>query len=76
MKLTTADIVRSTLLQHSDGLTLNEIAKHSGSSYRNVHRAIPTMPDAYIDRWLSPGGAHPYQAVWCVVEVPEHCPHP
>ena len=76
MRPNTEDAVRSTLRRHSDGLTLTEIAHHSGVEYRKVHRAVNKMPDAYIDRWQRPTGAHPYQAVWCAVVVPAHCPHP
>lgn len=74
--MSTAEIIRATLRKHNDGLTLIEIAEQSGSPYRNVHRVINNMADAYIDRWQSPASSCPYQAVWCVVEVPENCPHP
>ena len=76
MTITTAEIIRTTLRQHSDGLTLTEIAQHSNSPYRNIHRVIINMPDVYIDRWQLPISSSPYQAVWCIVEVPENCPHP
>lgn len=74
--MTSEPRIRTTLRQHPDGLTLTEIAEHSGVPYRAVHRAVPKMPDVYIDRWRAPDGAYPYQAVWCVVEVPDDCPHP
>lgn len=69
-------VVRATLLKHSDGMTINEIASASGVPYRSVHRAVNKMADVYIDRWLAPSGAYPYQAVWCAVKVPDSCPHP
>jgi hypothetical protein len=69
-------VVRATLLKNSDGMTINEIAAASGVPYRSVHRAVHKMEDVYIDRWLAPSGAYPYQAVWCAVVVPVNCPHP
>ncbi len=68
--------VRAALRLAEDGMTLNEIAEKTGLPYRAVHRAVPKMPDVYIDRWRAPDGAYPYQAVWCAVEVPENCPKP
>jgi hypothetical protein len=70
------EIIRATLRQNDDGLTLNQIAVKSGVAYRSVHRMVTKMPDVYIDRWQTPTGAYPYQAVWCVVVVPQNCPHP
>ena len=69
-------VVRATLLKHGDGMTINEIAAASGVPYRSVHRAVHKMEDVYIDRWLAPTGAYPYQAVWCAVVMPQNCPHP
>ena len=74
--MSTTVAIRATLRFNPDGLTLTEIAAQSGVPYRAVHRALPKMPDAYIDRWKAPAGAYPYQAVWCVVPVPDNCPHP
>lgn len=76
MRPDTEAAVRATLRQHSDGLTLTEIAQHSGVEYRKVHRAIAKMPDTYIDRWCEPEGPVRYQAVWCAVVPPPNCPHP
>lgn len=73
---TVVPILRATLRQHKDGLTLKQLAEQSGVTYRSVHTSIQTMPDVYIDRWDSPTGRFRYQAVWCAVEVPENCPHP
>jgi hypothetical protein len=72
----TTDTVRAALRAAEDGMTLNEIAEKVGLPYRAVHRAVPKMPDAYIDRWRPPNGAYPHQAVWCVVIPPPNCPHP
>jgi hypothetical protein len=69
-------VVRATLLKNSDGMTINEISAASGVPYRSVHRAVNKMEDVYIDRWLAPSGAYPYQAVWCAIAVPNNCPHP
>lgn len=76
VRYTVVPIIRATLRKHSDGLTLSGIAEHSGVPYRSVHTAMSRMPDAYIDRWVSPKSSFRYQAVWCVVPVPENCPHP
>ena len=68
--------IRATLRQHPDGLTLSEIAQHSGVPYRAVHRTVTKMPDVYIDRWTDTGKVTRHQAVWCVVVPPPNCPHP
>jgi hypothetical protein len=41
-----------------------------------MRAVLRSMPDAYIDRWQTRGDKKYLSAVWCVVEVPEHCPRP
>jgi len=69
--------VRMALQKYHDGLTVSEIAERLEKSPNHVRRALITMPDAYIDRWIS-GREHRKQwaAVWCVIVPPENCPKP
>lgn len=67
--------IRALLRAHSDGLTAKNISELTGIAPDSVRQALSNMPDVYIDRWEGPyRGA--YASVWCVVEVPPHCPHP
>ena len=65
--------IRMLLQHHHDGLTVSELAERSGKNREAVNRALPLMPDAYIDRWIS---CRQWAAVWCVVVPPENCPRP
>ena len=67
--------LRAILRSHPYGLTLRELSDMIGADIDNVRRYLPTMPDAHIDRW-EPSPRKQFRAVWCVVEVPDHCPHP
>lgn len=69
--------IRDVLLQHSDGLTAEAVGTILNKPRGAVARALAAMPDAYIDRWIMlPGSRGQYSAIWCIVEVPEDCPHP
>lgn len=79
MKKPHAPAVRVYLRNHPEGATTNEMMLHveslrntSNNVLRNV---LGTMPDAYIDRWAEPVRGQ-FQAVWCVVIAPPHCPYP
>jgi hypothetical protein len=68
--------IRRVLREHPDGLTAFAIAAALGVDKNAARKSIVSMPDAYIDRWeLNPRNGQ-YQAVWCAVEVPPHCPRP
>lgn len=59
-------------LRASDGMTVRQLSDALAIEERHIrHHLSKTMPDAYIDRWTE--SSH---AVWCVVEVPPHCPRP
>ena len=66
--------VRMLLQKYPDGLTAAEIAERSEKSTTSSRRALITMPDAYIDRWVA--YRKQWTAVWCVVVPPENCPKP
>lgn len=68
-------LIRSTLRNAADGLSVNEIAIRTGINQDLVRRCLGKMPDAYIDRWYTQR-AQPPVAIWCVVDVPENCPRP
>lgn len=74
--------LRKILRAHNNGLSVAEIcaALNVERGSKTVYAALHRMSDAYIDRWepscTSTGRNRMYRAVWCVVEVPEHCPRP
>jgi len=67
--------IRELLRKYPEGLGTRELANFIGGTHVTYNHTLKNMPDAYIDRWerLSRGQ---YRAIWCVVEVPDHCPHP
>lgn len=74
MRISKKTLIRK-LLKESGGMTVAEIAKHSGYSSKEAARtALLTMPDVYIDRWDV--RVKRWAAIWCVVDVPPHCPRP
>lgn len=73
--------VRRLLRDFPDGMTAKQLAEHifqNGEKQACVNKSLSSMPDAYIDRYVqaAPSGKSKFAAVWCVVEVPENCPHP
>ena len=67
--------LREVLRQYPDGLTTTQVAELSGFITSDVRRSLAAMPDVYVDRWV-PGKRGQYMKVWCVVIVPDDCPHP
>ena len=69
--------IRMALQKYPDGLTTAEIAERTEKERAAIHRALLSMPDAYIDRWVS-FREHKKQwaAVWCVIAPPQNCPKP
>ena len=66
--------IRMLLQQYQDGLTATEMAERLEKDRGSINRALPQMPDAYIDRWTS--HRKQWAAVWCVIVPPENCPKP
>lgn len=76
MKVSYKEAIRKLLIDHQDGLTVNEIAKHLGAPDRSIRKCISlSMPDVYIDRW-TPSQRGQYWAVYCRARIPPNCPHP
>ena len=75
MKPTRQRAIRELLKKHPDGLTRQQISDILSVGVANVRTAIKAMPDVYVDRWQM-GKRKSYQKVYCVVHVPEDCPHP
>ena len=67
--------LRKLLRKHPDGLTTTQVVDLSGFSGSDVRRSLAAMPDTYVDRWVR-GKRGQYMKVWCVIRVPEDCPHP
>jgi hypothetical protein len=67
-------IIRKAL-RDTDGLTIAELQKLTGRTDVVIRRSLESMADAYIDRWGEKVRGQ-YPAIWCVVTVPENCPHP
>lgn len=63
------------LLAGSDGLTVKQLQWALQIDVRTLNKSIKSMGDAYIDRWTGPHRGQ-WAAVWCVAEVPQHCPKP
>ena len=79
MKKPHAPAVRTYLRNHPEGATVREMLQHVESlgktSDLTLRNVLGSMPDAYIDRWADPKRGQ-YQAIWCVVIAPAHCPYP
>jgi hypothetical protein len=67
--------IRAALLKAEDGLTRKELSELIGVEIDSIRRAVKSMPDVYIDRWLTKGSGAP-RPVYMAVEVPEDCPNP
>lgn len=79
MKKPHAPAVRVYLRNHPEGATLREMMQHVESLHKvsdhTLRNVLGSMPDAYVDRWADPKRGQ-YQAIWCVVIAPPHCPYP
>lgn len=75
MRPTRQKAIRECLKKHPEGLTRQELAELLNIHVSNVRTAIMAMPDVYVDRWII-GYLGGYKKVYCVVDVPEDCPHP
>jgi len=71
--------IRKYLLASPDGATVAALHldanKDNVVQITSVRRALATMPDVYIDRWMVGESSH-LCAVWAAVRVPDHCPRP
>ena len=67
-------IIREAL-RDTDGKTVVELQSMTGQSAATIRQSLESMPDAYIDRWGEKVRGQ-YPAIWCVITVPENCPHP
>lgn len=67
--------VRELLRASPDGQTINALVEIFGWPHSDLRRVLANMPDAYIDRWTL-GIGNTWQAVWCCITPPEHCPKP
>lgn len=72
------DVIRELLRKHPDGLTDKEVIKRAGIRLNldKARRLLENMGDAYVDRWVPGSPKFPWRPVWCVVDVPPHCPRP
>ena len=68
--------IRKLLHQYHDGLTVKDISERLQLLHDSAYNALRSMPDTYIDRWLSAKQGQPAEAVWCTVVPPEDCPKP
>lgn len=75
MRPTRQQAIRECLKIHGNGLTRQELSEILRIHPSNVKTAIEAMPDVYVDRWILGGGGQ-YKKIYCVVPVPEDCPHP
>jgi hypothetical protein len=75
MRANSTPSLRTLLRANPDGLDVGTIANYFEREPCSIRRALSTMPDAYIDRWVKRKG-NPATAIWCVVIPPENCPKP
>jgi hypothetical protein len=75
MKPTRQQAIRELLLKHPQGLTRQEISDTLNIHVANIKTAIKGMPDVFVDRWTM-GKQGQYKKIYCVVYVPNDCPHP
>lgn len=68
--------LRTLLSEYSDGLTVAVLSELTNSHRASVIQSLYRMPDCYIDRWQKSKGNHKYASVWCIANIPKHCPHP
>jgi hypothetical protein len=70
-------VIRAILREHSDGLTVKQLADLIPATQGPTRIALKNMPDAYIYRWAKADAPKSkYEAVWAVVVPPEDCPRP
>jgi predicted DNA-binding transcriptional regulator YafY len=67
--------IRAHLLGNPDGLTAPDLADRTGLDESSIRRALASMADCYIDRWIGPNRGQ-YAAVWVAVPIPDNCPPP
>lgn len=67
--------IRTLLRENPSGLTSIKLAELTGLHPSNIRTTLKIMPDVYVDRWVV-GRRGQYEKVWCIVDVPEDCPHP
>lgn len=75
MKFSRHQLIRETLLESEDGMTIQEIADKLGCGYKSIQKTIKLIWGVYIDRWAVPKRGQ-FSAVYMCVSVPDHAPHP
>jgi len=68
-------VIRDTLHNEPDGLTVTEISKLTAIRQDTIRNALEDMPDTYIDRWIT-NYREPPSAVWIAIIPPLDCPKP
>lgn len=76
MRKSNQEKLRILLREHTDGLTVSQVANMTSLDANGINRSLKCMPDTYIDRWEIRNRGRPVVAVWCVVTPPENCPKP
>lgn len=62
-------------MKGEDGATTEEIARECDLRGYRAHNVLVEVYGIYVDRWVM-GPSGKYEAVWCLAEVPDHCPVP
>lgn len=69
--------IKAALRANPDGMTVAELARHTGKDRDNIAKLMKKMGGVYIDRWQPVNrGPLPYSPVYVMVEVPEDAPMP
>lgn len=73
--------IREALKKMPDGLSIRDITHMTGLRADTVRRALPSMPDVYLDRWERTSrkyiGPNPqWRAVYIAVPIPPNTERP
>lgn len=70
-RATVGNRLRSLLLDHPDGLTIDQMSRMTGHPYENVSPVLQHTYGCYISHWIDhPKLYHLEVAVWKCVKVP------
>lgn len=81
MRKSTHTDIREALRKMPDGTTVIVISALTGLRGETVRKALPSMPDVYIDRWERAAKSKGYKgtmwrAIYIAVPVPPNQPKP
>lgn len=77
MRASIRELIVDVMAHYPDGVDATTIGNKLGKERQTIRKALERIHYAYIDRWVkSPRKQGRFIAIWCLVKVPDHCPHP